>query len=90
VLRGLAPMCSALPTTLLPHAGFVMDTWSTHRHDHINAKPHKLFGCVSQRARPISKVSIFNRDTLALTVAILAKRRPCSGPRFDRKQSQSK
>jgi hypothetical protein len=42
------------------------ERWGTHRHDHINAKPHKLFGSVSQRARSISKVSMFNGDILAI------------------------
>jgi hypothetical protein len=47
--------------------------WGTHRYDHINAKPHKLFGSVSQRARSISKVSMFNGDILAIAVAVLLK-----------------
>src|SRR5262249_45626151 len=63
--------------------------WSTHRHDHINAKFHKLFGGVSQPARPSSKVFILDHDILPLGVAILAKPVWKTAPDPNRKLSGS-
>src|SRR5271168_2446716 len=48
-------------------------SWGTRCHDHVNAKLYKLVYCVVQLVRATSRISIFNRDILAPSIAILAK-----------------